>query len=284
MRPLCIEGLLDRGSFHYDPLNDHWMSARPKEPCRLHRYSMRNVLTCLESVRPSRTNSSRPLRFIFAGDSRIRQQFYNFLRFLPDYDRTALPDSKVNWNDKRQDRSMFSSLVNVNVTFLWRHLVTPEFISEMDKLASVEPPAFILIGSDGQVAIVVSLTVLMQWWLLRLGISVHHMVKYNQADQRIFEEKLTQFIPVLNRLTRQGTRVIWTDQYRLYDVQNLEVEHLEVSTANVMHMNRLTRRILKYINFHTSLVYGQLYSAWCVIPGIAEFRFGTLEGLWQMNT
>ena len=65
-------------------------------------------------------------------------------------------------------------------------------------------------------------------------------------DFRMFQQNLENLIPVLKRLTQNGTRIIWMEQYRAHDIQNLEVEHNEVSTPNVMHMNRLARSILRF--------------------------------------
>ena len=56
------------GDFH------NWNNKK----CRLRQFSSRDVVSCLENLL---TNSSRPwIHFAFIGDSRIRQQFYNFLK------------------------------------------------------------------------------------------------------------------------------------------------------------------------------------------------------------
>lgn len=81
-KDLCSEGL-NGSEFEYDPIVNNqngWNSMRPKKPCRLHEYQLGDVVNCLDSH--FRQPRKLITRFVFVGDSRIRQQFYNFLKVL----------------------------------------------------------------------------------------------------------------------------------------------------------------------------------------------------------
>ena len=84
---LCLDGILNKKNFEYDSIAEGIydgrmsMSLSKESSCHLHRYTSKHVVNCLD---PAGFNKlpNRFVRFLFIGDSRIRQQFYNFLKVL----------------------------------------------------------------------------------------------------------------------------------------------------------------------------------------------------------
>lgn len=79
---LCTTGIMDRKTFIYDyGLGPFALS--PKLHCRLHVYSKADVACCLDEIKQNEEkNGRKQSRFVFIGDSRIRQQFYLFSEVL----------------------------------------------------------------------------------------------------------------------------------------------------------------------------------------------------------
>jgi len=75
---------LDKVNFDYNNSNYGWtMISTKSRECRLHPYTTDNVVTCIDSIHSVRQSSSDSLlHFVFVGDSRARQQFYNFIKVL----------------------------------------------------------------------------------------------------------------------------------------------------------------------------------------------------------
>ncbi len=72
---------LDRLNFDYNNSAYGWtMISAKKKACRLYPYTARDVVNCIDSIHSSRNSSDPLLHFVFIGDSRARQQFYNFLK------------------------------------------------------------------------------------------------------------------------------------------------------------------------------------------------------------
>ena len=82
--PLCIGGVLDRSNFRghnslsigdssVEELFEPSIMIKPKQTCRLHRYTMQDALYCLTEMRPS-------VHIAFIGDSRVRQQFLSYMK------------------------------------------------------------------------------------------------------------------------------------------------------------------------------------------------------------
>lgn len=65
--------------------SDHWTVLNPNHrisPNYLRSYSLGAVANCFDSIRSSCQSKSddEVLRFVFIGDSRIRNQFFNFVK------------------------------------------------------------------------------------------------------------------------------------------------------------------------------------------------------------
>jgi hypothetical protein len=97
--PVCRNNLLDKSNRHYEKLDGTFsnsfeiISLTPyRQKCRLLNYTIRKVVTCFDylyqehtsmnSLHQTNNTSEDPLvlNFVFIGDSRIRQQYYNFLQ------------------------------------------------------------------------------------------------------------------------------------------------------------------------------------------------------------
>ncbi len=92
--PLCVNNLLDEHEYDYSnfsktPNNASWLISRIRNQysCRLLQYSVGRIVACLDFLNQEQTsqshlsdNEAKELHFVFMGDSRIRQQFFNFLR------------------------------------------------------------------------------------------------------------------------------------------------------------------------------------------------------------
>ena len=80
--PLCTGNLL-----HQEELADVFHDGR----CRLLTYTVERIVTCLDFLNyPGNDSSSanvrsanKELHFVFMGDSRMRQQFLNFIKVNP---------------------------------------------------------------------------------------------------------------------------------------------------------------------------------------------------------
>ena len=87
--PICVGNLLDghRG-FQYGKNFETFFESRNQDErrsCRLLYYTDELVVSCLDAFYESRKlsknlNIEKKLHFVFMGDSRIRQQFFNFIR------------------------------------------------------------------------------------------------------------------------------------------------------------------------------------------------------------
>lgn len=175
--PLCTDGLLDRRTFngYLDDGNQNFTPLRPKRPCRLHQYQPRDVVTCLDYTNLHRKPSAdRLVRFVFVGDSRARQQFFNllkvliidahliddecdilFVQFIATYDQEVvtksghLDASLEGVLPLHFDKDVTSQLLNIRVSFFWRPLVDHDLIGNVTEWASkqhAEPIYFILLS------------------------------------------------------------------------------------------------------------------------------------------
>lgn len=92
--PLCLNNLLNKQK-HEDLniariLNNTSLLASRKHSwysCRLLKYNVKRAVACLDVLNKKQelfenhfTNKPKEWHFVFMGDSRIRQQFFNFLR------------------------------------------------------------------------------------------------------------------------------------------------------------------------------------------------------------
>ncbi|EFX71107.1 hypothetical protein DAPPUDRAFT_112081 [Daphnia pulex] len=111
--PICDKGLLE-------------ISNYPQTSCQVKWYGKRDTAECLDAI-SGRTgdgnaaSSRKFLHFVFLGDSRIRQHFYNFLKLIADYDLEfgmLLEDYRLH-----QNLNVTSQILNLCVSFYWEPLL-----------------------------------------------------------------------------------------------------------------------------------------------------------------
>lgn len=96
--PVCKTNLLDKREFLYEKLDGAFFNSFQSDSltpywgkCRLLNYTVKKVVSCFDALYQEhiRLNSLHQrnvnedptmLHFVFIGDSRIRQQYYNFLQ------------------------------------------------------------------------------------------------------------------------------------------------------------------------------------------------------------
>jgi hypothetical protein len=100
--PLCIKNILDKNGYKFYKWanksdNSQLLSkTEHKNSCRLVRYSTEHVITCFDYIRKQNyvnqfknitynSDKKHGLHFMFIGDSRIRQQFFYFLKVSNNY-------------------------------------------------------------------------------------------------------------------------------------------------------------------------------------------------------
>ena len=86
--PFCTKNLLDQrhyylNSWKEDSFQNSLMITSRTNSCRLFQYTVKRTVQCIDTLKRysmSLNNNRRNIHFVFLGDSRIRQQFLNFLK------------------------------------------------------------------------------------------------------------------------------------------------------------------------------------------------------------
>ncbi|XP_059351300.1 uncharacterized protein LOC130703048 isoform X2 [Daphnia carinata] len=99
--PLCVDNLLEQQEWNYSKWEKFFSNTPPscskiyrQSACKLLQYNAEHTVLCLDAInnqhcyrdycRIKKKNTyrsvSNELHFVFMGDSRIRQQFFNFLK------------------------------------------------------------------------------------------------------------------------------------------------------------------------------------------------------------
>ena len=95
--PVCVGNLLDQRDYHYvnwatRSSNNRLVSkTHPPYSCRLLHYTSKRAVTCfdfLSQFRLKQNGKFSKLHFIFMGDSRMRQQFFYFLKVYSFFSQT----------------------------------------------------------------------------------------------------------------------------------------------------------------------------------------------------
>lgn len=137
--------------------------------CQLKIYHVEDVVQCLTQISPNSPADFRNplLNIVFMGDSRIRQQFYSFIKviqhekrrkwsawinnvtvkFLPDYDLYWQGLSAKHW-EVHHDMNVVSYILNLRVSFLWRSVLDEKSINELHGMALENTPNLIIIGNS----------------------------------------------------------------------------------------------------------------------------------------
>lgn len=182
--PVCVGNLLDQRDYHYVNWARTSHSSRlvskthPHYSCRLLEYTAKRAVTCfdyLSQLNTQNVNRKFPnLHFVFMGDSRMRQQFFYFLKVLlayslalsiavislwyfpvyaiqliPDYDRITqpmeIPRNVVPFH--HGDVDVDSSVNRLRVSFKWRPIINDTVIEMIRSwTASDRRPNLILLS------------------------------------------------------------------------------------------------------------------------------------------
>ena len=84
--PFCINNLLKERDHKYLNIartfrNTSLQIYRRQSQCQIQKYTVERTVACLDILNEEQhSNKTKELHFVFMGDSRIRQQFFNFLR------------------------------------------------------------------------------------------------------------------------------------------------------------------------------------------------------------
>ncbi|XP_059351292.1 N-acetylneuraminate 9-O-acetyltransferase-like [Daphnia carinata] len=169
-------------------------------------------------------NRTEHLNFIFIGDSRLRQIFLNFLKFIPHYDLEIEP--RLNSLYKlHQDVSVTSRLLNLRLSFFWRPFLencTKDIIPQ--KIQHTADVVFFI-----------------------LGMAVHHMIRENHSSLEEYLHRLKELLPLLNRMT-VNSQVIWLKQYPVIELfgQN-ESHNTDIHSAKIHQYNLVSEELLRKI-------------------------------------
>ncbi|KAI9559233.1 hypothetical protein GHT06_016022 [Daphnia sinensis] len=228
--PLCIGNLVDQREFHYEKkANGSYESNRLMSndgPCKLLQYTPGRVAACLDAIKEV-DPIQNVLHFVFMGDSRIRQQYYNFLRLIPDFDKVSQPS--IIPNAYHNDIEITSQVLGLRLSFKWRPLINDSVIKMLRRWANpyeTERPHLIF-----------------------LSMAVHHMLPYaadeHCNDFQLYRDKLMELGPVLGQLA-SVSQVIWLNQYPSVDFYgNINAPNTAVFSEKIHLYNKAIRRILR---------------------------------------
>lgn len=74
---------------------------------------------------------------------------------------------------------------------------------------------------------------------------IYHMLQEYGADHQLYQEKLAQFGPILNKLA-SVSQVIWLNQYPVVELYaKTGTRNTDIHVQKVDQYNKATRRILK---------------------------------------
>ncbi|XP_057381559.1 N-acetylneuraminate 9-O-acetyltransferase-like [Daphnia carinata] len=157
------------------------------------------------------------------GDSRVRQQFYNFVVLIPDYDQIRQPIQ--NSRSFHDEMEITSNILKLRLSFKWRPLIDDNVTDTVRRWASSD-------SSERP-------------HLLFLSIVVHHMLGTNGADHRLYEENFKKFAPELGRLANVS-QVIWFNQYPVEELpEKIHDHNTYIHSEKIDNYNKAIRRLLE---------------------------------------
>lgn len=141
---------------------------------------------------------------------------------IPDSDlvhRQALKYKRA----MHEDVNVTSYLHNLIVSFYWRPLIDHQLIDTVRIWVDhPSPPTFLIVGS-----------------------TTHHLLKRFEADYRLFEQRLEQFKPLLDRMANTS-RIFWLDQYPTIDffAEN-NATNAQIESNKIHRYNLIAKQIIK---------------------------------------
>ncbi|XP_046640977.1 N-acetylneuraminate 9-O-acetyltransferase-like isoform X2 [Daphnia pulicaria] len=219
--PFCMGNLLDKKRYYYvqKAKGSYYDSSRlmtRSGSCQLLNYTTERLVACLDTLR-NRQPFDGPLHLLFMGDSRIRQQFLNFV--MPDYDLIMHPSNAP--LRFQHDVEVTSKILGLRLSFKWQPFLNDNVVKLVRQWANSTPsgrPSFIL-----------------------LSMALWHMLR---VQHRYYEEKLTELAPVLAQLSNV-TRVIWLNQYPTIASSGANISpNTQIHSKKIHIYNTSVRRIL----------------------------------------
>ncbi|EFX78295.1 hypothetical protein DAPPUDRAFT_320629 [Daphnia pulex] len=236
--PLCTGNLLDKRQHHYakkaDGSYDNSRLVTKTGSCHLMRYTQAEAVGCFDELydhlltekslnKPNLNLISRKrLHIAFVGDSRIRQQFYNFLKLIPDYDRMTEPSPLPFVYDG--DMEVISNLLRLRITFYWQPLID-DTVVQLTRMWATDAE------TDAP-------------YLLVLSMALWHMLQSEGANHQLYQKKLKQLAPVLHQLANVS-QIIWLNQFPTVEFYgNINGPNTEIHTEKIHQYNVAVGRIL----------------------------------------
>ncbi|XP_046639465.1 uncharacterized protein LOC124320652 [Daphnia pulicaria] len=242
---MCSGNLLDQRDHHYakeaDGSYDNSRMISKLGSCHLMRYTFNQVVGCFNDVlnenneryyldrNPSNNlnfikRPNKNLHFAFIGDSRIRQQFFNLLKLIPDYDRKSEPSPLP--FVYHGDMEVTSDIMRLRLSFQWRPLINDSVIDTIRQWATysqTDRPDLII-----------------------LGIAMWHMFSTpKEDDHKVYREQLKRLAPFLDQLANVS-KVIWLNQYPVVEKYgNIGAMNTEVFSEKIDHYNEAVRSELQ---------------------------------------
>ncbi|XP_046450830.1 uncharacterized protein LOC124198829 [Daphnia pulex] len=219
--PLCDRGILD--------ITNHL-----KGRCQIKWLDKKDIVNCVDALSGESVNGrnvtgsldeSNYLNFVFIGDSRVRQIFFDFVKIIPDYDLHIEPKLKSYYKLHR-DVNFTSHVLNFRLSFYWR-----PFLGE--NITDVVPQIIQNLHAD-MVKIIL------------IGLSTHHMIHEQNSSQQLYAKGLRELAPVLQRIATTSTRVIWLRQYPVIDFFGSSESHnTDIFSSKINQFNVESERILR---------------------------------------
>ncbi|EFX67818.1 hypothetical protein DAPPUDRAFT_330622 [Daphnia pulex] len=246
--PVCVNNnLLDKREYLYDKSNgifyntvgtDSTIKPAAAHSCRLVKYTAELAVTCIDTlyqdhviVRNQANNNANQtiipteMQFVFMGDSRIRQQYFNFLQLIPDYDRQTHP-AYIQKNENsfnHGDVDWCSNMLKLRVSYKWRPLINDNVMEMVGQWADQPQKPY----------------------LIFLSMETHHMLVRNGNDHRLFRKKLSQLGTILGQLA-ESSQVIWLNQYPIVELYGPTLGHnTDIHSAKVHQYNEVSRQTLQ---------------------------------------
>ncbi|KAK4010374.1 hypothetical protein OUZ56_019520 [Daphnia magna] len=232
---ICIGNLLDQREFYYEKEKNGFLDSSrlisKTGPCWLRRYTVEHAVTCFDRLDSNRDkletnpvlNRRKQLRFVFMGDSRIRQQFLNFIRLIPDYDKQSLPNP-IPFHH-HGDIEITSDILGVRVSFKWRPLINDNVTETIRQWAITDSPE-------------------RPYWIF-LSMTAWHMLQGYGADYQLYQKKISELGPLLGQLANVS-QVIWLHQYPSVDFYGgIRASNTDIVSEKIYGYNKITRKILE---------------------------------------
>ena len=140
--------MLNRRWFSYDQhyRQSYWMMNPNLRQCQLKRFGQSELVSCIDFLRNKSLATDR-IHFAFVGDSRIRQYYYNFIKFVPDHDRPW--QDPANHAGAHVSRNITAPLTGLNVSFHWMAQMDDDLFRLINRWTSNQSetvPLFLLMG------------------------------------------------------------------------------------------------------------------------------------------